>query len=162
MERLHVAAVECNYREVDQQLKEQFIHGLNDKIMLDEVNRELTAKDNSKQTTSKDVLAWAKRFKAQWAQAAIFNDITESQKFDKTKMVQKPKSSQDRETSHPRYQKWPCRYFGGSHMPRQCPAYGKMCTGCGKMGHFKKVCRSKRDWCMSWKWRWCRNPKKKG
>ena len=44
MGRLHVAVVECTYREVDQQFKEQFIHGLNDKIMLDEVNRELTAK----------------------------------------------------------------------------------------------------------------------
>ena len=30
-------------------------------------------------------------------------------------------------------------------MPRQCPAYGKMCAGCRKMGHFKKVCRSRRD-----------------
>ena len=28
MGRLHVAAVECNYRKVDQELKEQFIHGL--------------------------------------------------------------------------------------------------------------------------------------
>ena len=35
--------------------------------------------------------------------------------------------------------------FGGSHVPRQCPAYGKMCTSCGKMGHFNKVCRSRRD-----------------
>ena len=33
----------------------------------------------------------------------------------------------------------------GSHAPRQCLAYGKMCIGCGKMGHFKKVCRSRRD-----------------
>ena len=30
-------------------------------------------------------------------------------------------------------------------MPRQCPAYGKVCAGCGKMGHFRKVCRNKRD-----------------
>ena len=28
---------------------------------------------------------------------------------------------------------------------RQCPVYGKMCTGCGKMGHFKKVCQSRKD-----------------
>ena len=28
--RLWVAAVECNYQEVNRQLKEQFIHGLND------------------------------------------------------------------------------------------------------------------------------------
>ena len=35
MRRLHIAAVECNYQEVDRQLKEQFIHGLNDKYMLE-------------------------------------------------------------------------------------------------------------------------------
>ena len=46
MGRLHVAAAECNFREIDQQLKEQFIHGLNDKVMFDEVIRELTAKSN--------------------------------------------------------------------------------------------------------------------
>ena len=30
MGRLHMAVVECNYQEIDRQLKEQFIHGLND------------------------------------------------------------------------------------------------------------------------------------
>ena len=34
--------VECNYREVDRQLKEQFIHGLNDNDMLTEIIRQLT------------------------------------------------------------------------------------------------------------------------
>ena len=58
--------------------------------MLDEVIRELTAKNNNEQTNSKDVLVWAKRIKAQWAQAAILSDITESQIFDKVKMFQKP------------------------------------------------------------------------
>ena len=79
MGRSCVAVVECNYREVDQQLKEQFIHGLNDKIMLDKVIRELTAKSNNEQTTSEDVLAWAKRVEVQWTQAAILNNITEPQ-----------------------------------------------------------------------------------
>ena len=46
MGRLWEAAAECNYREIDQQLKEQYIHRLNDKVMLDEVIRELTAKSN--------------------------------------------------------------------------------------------------------------------
>ena len=108
MGRLCVAVVECNYREVDQQLKEQFIHGLNDKIMLDEVIRELTAKSNNEQTTSDNVLAWAKRVEAQWAQTAILSDITESHKFDKIKMAQKLKSSWDRETTHPTSHRWLC------------------------------------------------------
>ena len=144
MGRLCVAVVECNCREVDQQLKEQFIHGLNDKIMLDEVIRELTAKCNKEQTTSEDVLAWAKRVEVQWAQAAILNDITESHKFDKIKVAQKPKSNWYRETTHTTSHRWPWRYCGGSHMPRQCPSYGKTCIRCRKTGHFRKVCRSKR------------------
>ena len=46
MGRLHVAAVECNYQEVDRQLKEQFIHGLNNKHMLEEIIKELTTTRN--------------------------------------------------------------------------------------------------------------------
>ena len=113
--------------------------------MLDEVIRELTAKNNNEQTASKDVLVWARRIEAQRAQAAILSDITKSQKFDKVKMAQKPKNRQDMETTCQPYYKWPCKYCGGSHAPRQCPAYGKTCASCGKMGHFKKVCRSRRD-----------------
>ena len=47
MGRLWIAVVECNYKEVDRQLKEQFIHGLNDRVMLDEIVRELMAKNSS-------------------------------------------------------------------------------------------------------------------
>ena len=54
-------AAECNYRKIDRQLKEQFIHRLNDKAMLDEVKGELTAKNNDEQMSSKGVLAWTKR-----------------------------------------------------------------------------------------------------
>ena len=67
-----MAAAECGYNEVDRQLKEQFIHGLNDKVMLDEIIRELTSKTSSEQTTSKGVLAWAKRIKVQREQTSIF------------------------------------------------------------------------------------------
>ena len=61
MGRLHVAAVECNYREVDRQLKEQFIHGLNDKCMLEEIMKELTTAKDDDQITSEGLLAWAKK-----------------------------------------------------------------------------------------------------
>lgn len=35
-----------------------------------------------------------------------------------------------------------CKYCGGSHLPRKCPAYDKTCKTCNKKGHFQKVCRS--------------------
>ena len=120
MGRLQIAAVECNYKEVDRQLKEQFIHGLNDRVMLDEIVRELMAKNNSRQMNSEDVLLWARQIKAQRAQAAILNDITEAQKFDKVKLVQNPKGRQETETTRHTYQRHPCKYCGGSHAPRQC------------------------------------------
>lgn len=38
-----------------------------------------------------------------------------------------------------------CYFCGGSHSRRKedCPAFGKKCNGCGKMNHFRKVCRNK-------------------
>ena len=76
---------ECAYKEWDRELKEQFIHGLNEKIMLDEIIRELTSRTSNVQMTSRDVLAWAKRVEAQRAQAAVLNDLTEIRVFDKIK-----------------------------------------------------------------------------
>ena len=60
-------------------------------VILDEIVRELMAKNSSKQTNSEDVLLWARQIKAQRAKAAILNDITKTQKFDKVKLIQKPK-----------------------------------------------------------------------
>ena len=57
MGRLHMAAAECGYKEIDRQFKEQFIHSLNDKGMLGEIIKELTIKSNDEQTTSEGVLA---------------------------------------------------------------------------------------------------------
>ena len=91
MGRLCVAAAECNYRELDRQLKEQFIHGLNDKCMLDEIIRELTTENNNEQVTNKGVLIWVKRIEAQRAHTAILNNITESCQFDKVTVTEKSK-----------------------------------------------------------------------
>ena len=142
MGHLCMAAAECGYKEIDRQLKEQFIHGLNDKVMLDEIIRELTSK-SSEQTTSEDVLVWAKRVEAQRVQASVLNDITETKTFDKVKKEPEPKNTWGRKANITTHQRWLCRYCRGGHAPRQCPAYGKMCTACSKMGHFRKVSRSK-------------------
>ena len=65
MSRLRFAVVECNYRQVDRQLKEQFVLGLNYNNMLTEIIRELTKAEESADITSEQVLAWAKRVEAQ-------------------------------------------------------------------------------------------------
>ncbi|WP_419629159.1 reverse transcriptase domain-containing protein, partial [Thiolapillus sp.] len=35
-----------------------------------------------------------------------------------------------------------CGNCGGSHAPRQCPAYGTTCSKCHKKNHWRQVCRS--------------------
>ena len=77
-----MAAVEYNYREVDRQLKEQFIHGLNDKCMLED----------------EGMLAWAKRVEVQRAQTAVLYTIMESRQFDKVRVMKKTK---EESTRHP-------------------------------------------------------------
>ena len=111
--------------------------------MLEEIIRELT-RDNQEQKSSEGILAWAKWVETQRAQAAILSDITETCQFNKVKMAQKTKGCQDRMMLNTTT-RWPCRYCGGIHVPQQCPVYGKMCANCGKMGHYKKVCRSRKD-----------------
>ena len=91
MGRLCIAAIECNYQEVDRQLKEQFINGLNDKHMLEEIIKELTATKNDDHITSGGMLAWAKRVEAQRAHAVVLNTSTESRQFDKVKISKKQK-----------------------------------------------------------------------
>ena len=72
-------------------------------------------------------------------------NITETKAFDKVKKETESKNTWGREVHISTHQRWPCRYCGGCHAPRQCPAYGKMCAACGKTGHFRKVCKSKRN-----------------
>ena len=125
---LWMAAVECGYKEVDRQLREQFIHGFNDKIMLVEIIIELTSRTGNVPMKSKGVLAWAKRGEAQRVQAVVLKDLAEIRVFDKIKKETEPKNTWGRKVQVATHQRQPCRYCGGSYTPRQCPAYGKMCA----------------------------------
>ena len=129
MGRLYIAAVECNYQEVDRQLKEQFIHGLNDKHMLEEIIKELMAAKNDDHITSGGVLAVTKRVEVQRAQVMVLNTLTESRQFDIVKIYKKTKDDMARTPISWTAKQQPCRYCGGTHQPRQCPACGKMCAG---------------------------------
>ena len=52
--------------------------------------------------------------------------------FDKRKQ-HKLSTSEQKEQSM-------CRYCGGTHGKKDCPAYGKACSKCKKKNHFAKVC----------------------
>ena len=74
---LQLAAVECNYKEIDRQVNEQFIHGLNYNEMLAEIIREVPKTEENEIMTSKQVLAWARKVGTQRAQSEIINSLSE-------------------------------------------------------------------------------------
>ena len=80
---------ECNYTEVDKQLKGQFIDGVNDNDMLKEIINKLAKKEKSILTSEK-VLAWPRKAEAQRYQTATVGQ--EKKYFDtinSRKMVQR-------------------------------------------------------------------------
>ena len=76
MGRLRLAAVQCNYKEVDRQLKEQFIQRLNDNDMLGEIIRKLTKAEECTAVTTKHVLVWTKRVDGQRAKFTIITILS--------------------------------------------------------------------------------------
>ena len=65
--------------------------------------------------------------------------------YDKVKIIKKAKEDNTRCPPNTTDQWHPCRYCGGLHALGQYLVYSKTCVGCGKTGHFKKVCQSRRD-----------------
>ena len=79
MDRIRVAAIDCNYKELDKHLLDQFIHKLNDSGMLAEIIRELTKTNENILVTSEQI---ANRIESQRAQTADINSLNEVKDFD--------------------------------------------------------------------------------
>ena len=143
MGRLRLAAVEYNYREVDRQLKQQFIHGLNDNDMLTEIIRKLTKAVQSVDITSEQALGWARRVEFQRAQSAIMDSLTKTKEFVKIKIAKGGlKYNMKNLQTHAKVPaKKSCSYCSSVHPPIQCPAYGKKYVDCGKINHFRDIYR---------------------
>ena len=67
---------------MDRQLKEQFIHGLDDEEMLEEIIRELTKCDENTNIHSENVLTWKKIVVAQRAQTVVISSLHQTKSFD--------------------------------------------------------------------------------
>ena len=80
--RLRLKAGQCNYKEIDRQLKKHFIHRFNDNDMLVEIILELTKTEENKNVTIQQVLAWEKRVEVQRAQSAIINSLNDIKEFN--------------------------------------------------------------------------------
>ena len=81
MNRLH-------HKEVDRQLKEHSIYGLNDTDMLAEIIMELTKVEENTEITSEKVLCRARRVEVKRAKSTIMNSLTDTRGFDNKRSTQ--------------------------------------------------------------------------
>ena len=82
MGRLRTKAAQCQYKEHDSLLTKQFINGINDDGMQDEILKEVATLDNIEDTTSEHVLLGACRVEVQRVQKSALHDINEAKEFD--------------------------------------------------------------------------------
>ena len=121
MKRVRSEVEECEYREQDRWLKEQFICGLDDEGMKAKIIGEIKVKGKTDNITSEQVLMLAKQ--------------------EEASMMQLRGTEQ---TNAEMMRTGTCRYCGSSHPPRRCPVYGVTCGECGKVNHFGAECRAPR------------------
>ena len=120
IQRLRIAAKECNYQELDTQVKEQFINDINDENMLIEIHNNLTAITNTSKVTSNLVFMWEMWVGDQRTQTAARSKLEVNEQAD----VMQPEKH-NIQNSQPRMYKY-CR---SSNPPQSCPVYGKRCWG---------------------------------
>ena len=134
-----MSATECNYNDIDRELKVQFIQSLNDNCMMVEIISKLTKGEN-KDVTSNQVLLWQRWVEAQRMQTAVLNDLKVYQEFDALQSQKQTKYKQKSQRS----QQNMCKYCRSIHPPQKWPLNGKRCKRCGKLVHFRAVYRSVR------------------
>ena len=70
--------------------------------------------------------------------------LNRKKEFNKIRVARHVCKDNSRATQSSTLLRQTCRYSGSKHPPKQCPVYVKMWMGCSKVGHFQKVCRSRR------------------
>ena len=74
MGKLRITITECDYKEIDSQLKEQFIHWLNDSDISIQIIKELKKIEENDNVTSEQALVRARRVEASKTQSAILEN----------------------------------------------------------------------------------------
>ena len=110
-------------------LKDQFIFSIENKKIQDHLLVEISESDNSIKT-----LYEARKVESKLAQRKMLGIVNPS-------LVSigaiKNRSRQDKILD--------CNYCSHTHGKGSCPAYGKVCSRCGRKNHFDKKCRQDRS-----------------
>ena len=115
-----------------------FISGINDDGMIDEILKEVAMLEDTEDATSECVLLWVHRVEEHRVQKSALNDIREAKGYD---IISQNMQKQEHTITKMHRKQDKCKYCYTGQLPQQCPAHGKKCSGCGKQYHFRAVCK---------------------
>ena len=136
---LRTLAASCEFKDLkDGLIRDRIVCGITNQSLRERLLREadLTlekalntcrASEHSKQQLK--TISEAQNANVDFLQGRYTRSVTERHTPSQTRKT----SDSDRK---------PCGNCGNHHKPRSCPAYGKTCDNCSKIGHFAKCCRS--------------------
>ena len=122
MGRLWSKATDCNYKEYVRLLTDQFIHGLDNEVMISEILRKVSPLEDIDDIMSKRELLWTWRGEVQRAQKEALNNMKGAKEFDS---VRHGAQTRDDEAHKKQKRVENCKYCGIGHLLRQCTVYSK-------------------------------------
>ena len=93
----HFKAIDCKYKEYERRLKEQFSNGLDDKNIIAEIMKELTALKDTSEVSSEQILMWDHRADAQEAQREVLDNIRDPEEFESVQRNRQNNNSNNRQ-----------------------------------------------------------------
>ena len=133
---LYAASEYCDFGDRKERIRDQFVAGISNEDLAEKIELLYYSKDGV--LTLDDVIEYAR----------TYNDVHEGRKQEKeqNKNIEEVKAGRSgfskkgstRNTGTVKN----CNFCGRSHIPRKCPAYGKVCNKCKKWNHFAAMCKS--------------------
>ena len=114
---------------------------MNDECITVRIIKELMVLKDTSDVSSEQFLFLAQRTEIQGAKAVVLEKIKNAKGFDSIRR-NRQEPGENRQQSEGIKEKKVMensKYCGMSHPQKQCPAYDKMCSGCGKVSYYKAV-----------------------
>ena len=133
--RIRTLVKTCEYNDRDEMIRDKLVFGIKD----DATKQKLLSREDLQLKQAIDIARAAEVSKSQTQMMA-----TQSKKVNLIRnQNQQNRPRQQRQTGEA-YQFQLCQYCNRKHAKRACPAFGKTCGYCQKVGHFVEVCRTKK------------------
>ena len=149
MSKLHNAAKDCSFAKKDEIIKFLFlIHNTKDQLIEKMKSMDIPTDILQLAKTVESTVQMETLSKQLLQNIGKLNTTTEMhavQKHHHSKnkhLLSNSRSTSGRKSSCQDKGGKKCGNCGLSHLPKQCPAYGKKCFKCKKKNHFSKLCQS--------------------